>query len=123
MPQWWRARWEKLRRGVVDEGCGGGEGRRGRSVNHARGGLAVDYKRSFCCVVSRCLTRREGGRCPLGMGRSLIKFFTQKFVGLGASVGFVAVGGSMKNRRKWPAVFATRYQPPRATPLMLTADN
>lgn len=33
MPQWWRARWEKLRRGVVvDEGCGGG-----RSVNHARG--------------------------------------------------------------------------------------
>lgn len=34
----------------------------GRSVNHARGGLAVDYKRSFCCVVSRCLTRvqREG---------------------------------------------------------------
>lgn len=119
MPQWWRARWEKLRRGVVvDEGCGRGE-ERSFCEPRQRGGSVVDYKRSFCCVVSRCLTRvrREEGRgCPLGMGRSLIKFFTQKF-GLGSSLAWDSwlVGGSMKNRRKWPAVFATRYQPPRAS--------
>lgn len=53
-----------MRRGVVvDEGCGRGE-ERSFCEPRQRGGSVVDYKRSFCCVVSRCLTRvrREEGR-------------------------------------------------------------
>lgn len=92
--------WDLCRSGGVHGGRNCGVGRWTR----VGGGLLppsttpaeslVDYKRSFCCVVSRCLTRVERaeeqadgereekrGWC-LGVGRSLIKFFTQKFVAL-----------------------------------------
>lgn len=93
--------WDLCRSGGVHGGRNCGVGRWTR----VGGGLLppsatpaeslVDYKRSFCCVVSRCLTRvgraeeqadgereEKRGRVVLGVGWSLIKFFTQKFVAL-----------------------------------------